>query len=80
VVVVAADDQNVAMMFLPLPVLFLPAFVVEDHNMAVMVSIPISIPVSVVISIADANRYIAFFRYHNWRFAQHRPSHCWGAQ
>ena len=53
VVVVAADDQNVAMMFLPLPVLFLPAFVVEDHNMAVMVSIPISIPVSVVISIAD---------------------------
>jgi hypothetical protein len=67
VVVMTADDQNAAMMVLPLSMLL--AIAVDDHVSAVMVPVPISIAVSVMVSIADTNRYLAFFRDHQGLFA-----------
>jgi hypothetical protein len=74
-VVMVADDQNAAMMFLPLTALLTIA--VDDHNPAMVVPIPVaiavSVTISVVVSVANANRYLAFFRDHNWLFAQGGP-------
>jgi hypothetical protein len=77
VIVIVADNQDAPMMML-LPLFVIIAIAVENHNPAMMISIPISVPI--VISLAHADRYVAFFRHHDWFFCRCGPRDYRGAQ